>query len=227
MKTIKAYWSRTNNFGDTLTKILLEKLFSVKVEFAKAARAELFGVGSLIEYIPKGFSGTVLGTGQMHRKTKPNLEHANVIALRGPLTGEAPVYGDLGLLCNLLAPPRRLKFGLGVVPHFCDKQLVRDESKYGNLEIDITGPFDEVMERFSACERIVTSSLHGIILADALGIPRRWEDSPAVYGQGFKFADYALGMGIPCVPGKWHEADQRIIRNKTIELYGAALAVCG
>ncbi len=229
MKILKAYWSRSHNFGDTLTKILLEKLFNVKVEFARVGSAELFGIGSITEYIPDGFSGTVLGTGQMRRDSQLDLTNANVLALRGPLTGDAPVYGDLGLLCSLFAPPRRVMYRMGIVPHFRDGDLIQrpEFAKKGNIEISMLDPFDVVLKRFSACELIVTSALHGIILADALGIPRRWENSLHVYGGGFKFEDYAAGMGFdPPRPGEWEQADGRDVRNKVIELYGAAMEAC-
>ena len=64
--------------------------------------------------------------------------------------------------------------------------------------IDICGDIEEVVEEVVACDCIVSSSLHGIICADAFGVPAFWlqvSDKPK--GDGFKYLDYFSSVGRP------------------------------
>lgn len=230
---IRAYWSRSDNFGDILTPWLFSRFAGTKVVFARADVAEMFAVGSLLGWIPEGFTGIVLGTGKMRLGPSVDLSHANVLALRGPLTAayanvQTDLYGDLGLLCRLHPAPRTGRFRTGVLPHMRDTELLPRFSRKGNVAIDICGGVENVIRQVAECEQIVTSSLHGLILADALGIEARWEPSDAVYGGRFKFDDYHLGMfGTAVQAGVWRTADQNVVADRTARLYEALLAVGG
>jgi hypothetical protein len=69
--------------------------------------------------------------------------------------------------------------------------------------IDVTRPPLEVIAAIAGCERIISSSLHGIVVADAFGLPRRWETFDRVQGRGFKFHDYSSALGLKIEPGVW------------------------
>ena len=63
---------------------------------------------------------------------------------------------------------------------------------------------DEQLENFidevCSCQKIFSSSLHGIILAQAYGIPAQWiqiTNTPIHRDANHKFADYFLGAGLP------------------------------
>src|SRR5690606_38287819 len=130
-------------------------------------------------------------------------------AMRGPLSAgvarrqglQVPdVYGDPALLFPLLYTPQRsAEHQLGIIPHYADRQsphVARLGALPGVDVIDITAGITEVPDRIARCTAIASSSLHGMILADAYGIPSTWiELSDQVEGSGFKFRDYLAGVG--------------------------------
>jgi pyruvyltransferase len=80
----------------------------------------------------------------------------------------------------------------GYVPHYIERGL---EPKDG-LFIDALLPWREVVDKICSCKEIVSSSLHGIIIAEAYGIPATYASySNKVIGGDFKFRDYLLGTG--------------------------------
>jgi pyruvyltransferase len=215
---MKMYWFRgmswdgsLGNFGDWLTPYFLAKLTKIKIEWVRPAEAELFGCGSIVEAIPEGFTGTILTSGIMHETTqRPDLASANLLGLRGPLTAErigdlnGVQYGDLGLLCRLFAPRVHKQYEVGVIPHY----VFSDREYPGHHVIKVTSGIEHVVREASKCERILTSSLHGVILADALGIENKWEYTDRVFGKGFKFRDYASALGEEITPGEWRLGNQ-------------------
>ncbi len=204
---LKVFWSicgpREGNFGDKLTPLLLD-YFGIPYEWTCMEEAEMFGIGSLIEKIPPGFRGIVWTSGMMYEESRQDLRDAFVLAVRGRLTLERlkcdrpAVLGDGGLLCSLFAPRAKKRYKLGLIPHFVDAEdplLKEIASHSAEIKIvDICGETQEVIRSVGQCEHILSSSLHGLILADTLGIPCDWielNNSPeVVWGHGFKFRDY-------------------------------------
>jgi pyruvyltransferase len=62
--------------------------------------------------------------------------------------------------------------------------------------INPLSPIEEVIDLVLQSERIVSSSLHGLIVADAYGIPSRWiKISDRILGDGTKYMDYYSSIG--------------------------------
>jgi pyruvyltransferase len=212
---VKVYWSKCGhghgNFGDKITPLLLRH-YGIPVEWSPPEHAELIGVGSILEKVSENFKGTIWTTGFMHETSRRNFSRARVLGVRGQLTLEKvkcqnrglTVVGDAGLLCNELARPARQKCKLGIIPHFVDiadpmvKALAASSSDI--RLIDICAETSEVMRAAAECEHILSSSLHGLILADSLGIPNRWLElnrgTEIITGAGFKYRDYYSIFGM-------------------------------
>jgi hypothetical protein len=194
---------------------LLLKHFGVPVEWAPVEHAELIGVGSVLEKIPATFRGLVWTSGFMHASSHGHFPNARVLGVRGRLTrdrlegtnGQAAL-GDAGLLCDELLVSTRKRHKLGIIPHFVD---VEDEfvralavSSTDITVIDICARTTDVIHAVAECEHIISSSLHGLILADSLNIPNRWLElnrgSKRVEGSGFKYHDYYSVFGLKPAP---------------------------
>ncbi|TJY42754.1 polysaccharide pyruvyl transferase family protein [Cohnella pontilimi] len=104
--------------------------------------------------------------------------------------------GDGGLLASyLLKPPLRKKYSVGIIPHFKEKDELRfkklQENYKDSVFIDLTDAPLSVVETMSQCEVILSSSLHGLIVADSFGIPnKRLVYTDKLLGDGYKFDDY-------------------------------------
>lgn len=212
---MKVYWSRCGpgegNFGDRLTPLLLEH-FGIRCDWAPPEHADLIGVGSVLEKVPDRFQGVIWTSGLMHAHSPKNLPNARVVAVRGRLTLERlacgqsanVILGDGGLLGHLAHRPGRKRFKLGLVPHFVDA----GDPVVGALQgtsaeitvVDVCRPPGEVIQAIGGCEHVLSSSLHGLVVADSLGVPNHWMELnhgvEVVQGSGFKYRDYYSVFGL-------------------------------
>ncbi len=227
------YWRGRPNFGDLLTPLLLKHFCSIEAVWVPVEEASLVGVGSIIEHIPNGWDGKIVGAGKLHEESLLPIGSGRILALRGPLTAAGVrgdfAIGDLGLLANELVQVETKKHRLGIVPHWSDLTIATDprfaKGSPGIVDdpliIDPRGDPLEVIRLIGECEKIVCSSLHGMILADAFGIPRRVEYAPRldVEGGHFKFRDYSAGIHTPFEIGQLRQASRQAVDNTKSELY--------
>jgi pyruvyltransferase len=236
MTLVKNYWWRGRpNFGDAMSPLLLKRFAGIDSEWATISHASLIVTGSILEHVPPLWDGHILGAGRLYEDSYLHLssETATIWAVRGPLSKAVVpsvdcAIGDPGLLADEMVYVHSRDIPLGVVPHHSDTTLVQRpewfSEKWETLVIDPRQEPLEVIRQIGRCQRIVTSSLHGMIVADAFGIPRRFELNPTAskYEGGlFKFRDYSQSISTPLVVGKIIEASRFSIEDRKHELYDA------
>lgn len=195
-------WQGRNNVGDTLSKPIIEHLLNCPVKLVKRwARGKLVACGSILWAARKG--DVVWGTGGLTKRFY-RLPGVKFLAVRGPLTRQCirtrynipEVYGDPALLLPLIYSPQiKKQYEVGVVPHWIDENSAYQQHQGGKL-ISTSLPWRHFIDEIVNCEKIISSSLHGIIIAEAYGIPATWAIwNPDMMKQAFKFQDYMLGTG--------------------------------
>jgi pyruvyltransferase len=185
-------WSEgVSNFGDELGPHLLSLLGYEVVRVEAMADADLLACGSLLETAAtQARAGTIVwGSGLMHG-SQVNLSRLDVRAVRGKLTAQAAGMDvptcDPGSLVPHFYRRHSIRYRVGVVRHYVDDRSY----PWADVVIDASQPVDEVINAIGSCARIASSSLHGLVVADAWGIPTvRLHHSDVASGD-FKWSDW-------------------------------------
>ncbi|HEY5792849.1 MAG TPA: polysaccharide pyruvyl transferase family protein, partial [Chthoniobacterales bacterium] len=214
------YWMRSpypGNFGDLLTPYLALKLFQVPVRWAPARDAAALGVGSIARLARK--DSVVWGSG-IARASDSIEPRARWCAVRGPQTaqclskagGQVPAaMGDPALLLPRVRKKAASAGGIALIPHVSQISWIEENLKIASpegAEVKLLSPLcdsleaiDAFIDAISRADLVLSSSLHGLIVAHAYGIPAAWiqlkNGAPAVTGDGVKFADHLESVGLP------------------------------
>jgi pyruvyltransferase len=225
--TIRLFWwneikmmnKKHENFGDLLGKYLVEKISKKTVVWALPSKFSLWNyfepiyvtIGSILANVNENC--IVWGSGIISKDYV--IKKAKFIAVRGPQTRkhlvnqgfEVPeIYGDPALLLpDFYSPNINKIYKYGVVPHYNDykliSQLYKDQKDI--LVIDLmTNNIEVVTDLILQCEKIISTSLHGLIVSHAYRIPAIWvQFSNKLFGDGIKFLDYFESVKIkPYIP---------------------------
>lgn len=207
---MKLFSMDLKNVGDNLNEPILRWLGLPMdgVTTDRAERGKFVGAGSLMTAVRKG--DVVWGTGIMRPDARyERARSAKFLAVRGKHTRQhllskgveniPEVYGDPGLLMPLIYDPQ-WNFGnsdvkVAYMPHYIEKaEFWRQHGKLkqGEAFIDAeTTNWKKVVRQIKQADLLVTSSLHGIILADAYGVPVEWVGyTNNIIGGKWKFFDY-------------------------------------
>ncbi|GGE98651.1 polysaccharide pyruvyl transferase family protein [Mycetocola zhadangensis] len=199
------------NFGDLLGPMIVERMrerLGLAVAVGLPDR-RLLSVGSILHYA-RNFD-VVWGSG-INGKVEPQwgcIDTLDIRAVRGPRTrarliengfAVPEVYGDPALLVPELFPeladwaaePKR--YPLTIIPNLHDLAELRGRPNV----ISPRAPVWRVLERIARSELVVGSSLHGIIVAEALGVPARLV-APAREDL-MKYRDYFEATGRDVLP---------------------------
>lgn len=164
----------------------------------------LIAIGSMIRY---GNPRTIIwGAGFMNRDEP--FHGGTVYAVRGKYTQmrlinmgyeSIEVLGDPALLLPLILPPvKAKKIDVGIIPHCSETDYFIKTYGERYEVIDLrTRDIENVVNKITNCNYILSTSLHGIIVAHSYGIPALWIKKGYISTDGIKFLDYFTSVDIP------------------------------
>jgi len=201
------------NFGDVASMDIVQRITQRRVRAPKAKERKLLCVGSVLHTARNG--DIVWGAGAKGGKTElaPGVRDLSVHAVRGPLTLDVlrrhkidlskvkelfdpgclipKLYAkEIRELAGQISPFSR---GYRIVPHYNDDLIMRRKYfKHLNHFVSVDATPAEFIANIFGAERVISSSLHGIIFAEALGIPACWL-APVSGEDDLKYYDYYFG----------------------------------
>jgi len=109
--------------------------------------------------------------------------------------------GDPGILSSFLISNVKKKYNVGIIAHYKEQDdpiFVELLKFYKNaVFIDVKQDPINVITQISECNCILSSSLHGLIVADSFNIPNlHIVVTNKLLGDGFKFDDYYSAYGL-------------------------------
>lgn len=207
------WWDMRPNFGDLIGPRIVQNLTGRPVHNTygqPGAGSAIVTVGSIIDVVRRS-DMHIWGTGLMHSPSPQKVKELStkswtIHAVRGQRTRSAlqdrlgwqvpDVVGDPGLLFPLVhsANTSSRPDNVSVVPHYSHKGLVtRDlvESQDCNF-VDVERAPEQVADDIASSKLVISTSLHGIILAQAYQVPWVWLriSDRHLAGNDFKFDDF-------------------------------------
>lgn len=165
----------------------------------------LFAIGSILDHCNEhvvvwgaGFQneGETCGPGKFLAVRGP--ETKNRLKEIGYPIAETIALGDPALLMPELYNPRvEKKHSVAIVMHLSDKEYISEHFRdYHLIDVETEG-VEPFIDDLCSCEKVLTTSMHGLILAHAYGIPALWMRQNWIGSDGFKFKDYFGSVGLP------------------------------
>lgn len=128
----------------------------------------------------------------------------DIRAVRGPLTKKQlekyghkcpAVYGDPAILMPMIYnPSKEKKYDYIVIPQFIGEKAFRENNPNEPMLSMNTNDYKHVIDEIISSKIVYTSSLHGIILAEAYGVPAIFFRGLPNY-KDFKYYDYYYSTG--------------------------------
>lgn len=184
-----------------------------RLKWPETKEPVIMAIGSMLEHARPNYH--IWGTGFLRESGK--CAGGTFYAVRGKYTSQklveqgfprCDVYGDPALLLPLVYPQKQLKCKapdkvLGIIPHYADYFEVNNSFPNQRVINLNTYEVESVIDQFLRCEYILSSSLHGLIVAHAYGIPALWIHGNGTGNDNIKFFDYFSSVDIPLYKGNY------------------------
>jgi len=200
----KFHWHRHINFGDALNPVMIQYLTGQLPVYSQqdAYEERIMMIGSILNAAHD--KTIVWGTGIV--SPMKIAKGIDIRSVRGPLTRQIAIdngnhcpeiYGDPALLMPLLYNPIIDKtHKVGFIPHYAERSL-NISLPSGMKFIDPAQSHQKFINDILSCQKIISSSLHGLIIADAYHIPSQWiKLSDSIIGDDTKYYDHMLSINM-------------------------------
>ena len=215
-------WSgiRHRNWGDDLNYYFIREITGRPVIFyhnfwlaKKIKFRNYLCIGTLLDAVNYSNHQTIVWGSGVSGQDRDLTPPQKICSVRGKLTREFLInrhidcpesFGDPALLLPLFYKAQEIKktYKLGIIPHVIDLEhdvitQIRKECPDDILIIDLCNykKWTDVIDLICSCKYIASSSLHGLIVSDAYGVPNCWiELLGKISGGHFKFHDYASSV---------------------------------
>lgn len=205
-------WDTSWNLGDSLGEVIINYMLDkagIDIDAEVSGTKHFNCVGTNIQGSYQ--NATIWGSGILPLKTyafwqKLCRRKLDIRAVRGPLTRKVlleqgqqcpEVYGDPAILMPLIYTPMNGRQKVRkkiIIPQFASENSFREKHPEDYLLSMKTNDYRHVIDEIVSSEIVYTSSLHGIILAEAYGVPAVFFHGLEDYWD-FKYADYYYSTG--------------------------------
>lgn len=207
------WWDKRSNFGDAVGPWLIEQMTDLTPTNArntKIPNRPLLTVGSIIGQLPRD-GADIWGSGLIAPLEGTRLENLSkfsdikVHAVRGRATRDElisklgwnvpQVYGDPALLLPRFLVPegnQPTEDKISVVPHYVHAKYFKTVSGESLHVVDVRQGLETVVNEIASSRVCISTSLHGVIIAQAYNVPWVWLriHDHKLGGDQFKFNDF-------------------------------------
>lgn len=207
------WWDRKPNFGDVIGPWLISRLTGkspVNGRGLKLMCPPLMTVGSTLSWLDQDGT-TIWGSGLMNELSNDAVDRLRLLkdvqihAVRGRLTRTEvirklgwhvpEVYGDPALLLPRFFPVAKdesAATSIVVVPHFSHLAHFQQLESETVVVVDVKDGMERVVRQIASARVCISTSLHGLIIAQAYGVPWVWArvSDDQLGGDTFKFRDF-------------------------------------
>ena len=203
------------NFGDDLNRGLIELISGKTVipyRFSRVSKLKksinYICIGSVISQLTN--EQTIVWGGSFVAGVTLENKPLKVLAVRGPLSREYLVKNGVECPKSMVIRDPAIEILQAEVlgkevyngnhSHYIDKNnpvldAYRKLEEVYIFDMQNYGSYQQFVDTLCACEFIISSSLHGLIVSDSYNIPNAWvEFSSGIVGGHFKFRDYFLSV---------------------------------
>ena len=182
------YWKMSDceeNLGDYLSKVVVTHFMPQNTQPKDSTdTVTLFATGSILGF--RCQNATVWGSGILysHPITLDRLRFSklDIRAVRGPETRKLllkvgkdcpEVYGDPAILMPLIFEPENVvkKHKISIVLHYAHGDFLLPADLDCNMIDIVTDDYKSFITQIAESSLVISSSLHGIILAETYGVP--------------------------------------------------------